>query len=71
MKGIEIAPQNTNFKIHLGNFYLLEGKKDKAESFFKKALQQDSTNISPMARLADFYINEKRYEEGLKQTMPF
>ena len=50
--------------VHLGNFYLLWGKKDKAEASFKEAEDKDSKNIAVLARLADFYIGEKKYDDG-------
>jgi tetratricopeptide (TPR) repeat protein len=51
----------------VGNVYGRAGRSQDAEAAFKKALQLDPTRIEAKASLASEYINQKRFDDALKQ----
>jgi tetratricopeptide (TPR) repeat protein len=64
LKGVEAEPKRIASQIHLGDFYLLWGKKEKALETFKKGMEIDSKDIPSRAKLAEFYLNDRKYPEA-------
>ena len=67
LKAVEMSPEGRLAESASGQLLSGGAKKDKAEASFKAAVDKDSKSIPAIARLADFYIDERKYAEGLKE----
>jgi len=46
---------------------LASGKKEKAIETYKKAVDTDSKNIPALSKLAEVYVNDRKYEEASRE----
>ena len=65
-KGLKKYPQNTELLLLLANSFYVKNDIIKAEKYYQKILNIDSTNYAALVNLAETYILQKKYDLALQ-----
>lgn len=58
-------PDNSVYKMELGNLYVKAGKDDQALTIFNQIVKTDSENLDALIAISGIYRRQKKYEESV------
>lgn len=65
-KQIKVKPQSVNLYVTYGNLYEIQGEKEKAETQYKKAIEQLPKDQYITTRLASAFLKLQKYDEAIQ-----
>ena len=64
LKGVEVEPKRLPLSFISATFTCSPAKKEKALETYKKGMEIDSKDIPSRAKLAEVYLNDRKYPEA-------
>jgi len=64
VKAVELEPKSVNLRLHLGDFYLFWGKKEKALDTYQKRSIRIRRHIPSRVKIAEVYLNDKQFDKA-------